>query len=41
MELDDWNRVQVYNYMKATKMKVGLLYNFGHSEGLEYERKVM
>jgi GxxExxY protein len=41
MELDDWNRVQVYNYLKATKMKVGLLYNFGHSEGLEYERKVM
>ena len=41
MELDDWNRVQVYNYLKATKMKVELLYNFGHPEGLEYERKVM
>lgn len=41
MELDDWNRVQVYNYLKATKMKVGLLFNFGHPGGLEYERKVM
>ena len=41
MELDDWNRVQVYNYLKATKMKVGLLFNFVHPGGLEYERKVM
>ena len=41
MELDDWNRVQVYNYLKATNMKIGLLFNFGHPGGLEYERKVM
>ena len=41
MELDDWNRVQVYNYLNSTNMKIGLLFNFGHPEGLEYERKVM
>ncbi len=41
MELDDLNRVQVYNYLKATKMKLGLLMNFGHPDGLEWERKIM
>ncbi len=41
MELDDQNRVQVYNYLKATNMKLGLLLNFGHSDELEYERKVI
>lgn len=40
-ELDDSNRSQVYNYLKATGYKLGLLYNFGHSDGLQYERKVM
>ena len=41
MELDDMNRVQVYNYLKATGMKLGLLINFGHPDILEYERKVL
>ena len=41
MELDDMNRVQVYNYLKATGMKLGLLINFGHSDVLEYERKIL
>ncbi|MCR5778933.1 MAG: GxxExxY protein [Bacteroidaceae bacterium] len=41
MELDDMNRVQVYNYLKATGMELGLLINFGHPNGLEYERKVL
>ena len=39
-ELDDSHRSQVYNYLKATGFKLGLLYNFGHADGLEYERKV-
>ena len=39
-ELDDSHRSQVYNYLKATGYKLGLLYNFGHANGLQYERKV-
>ncbi len=39
-ELNDSHRSQVYNYLKATGFKLGLLYNFGHADGLEYERKV-
>ncbi len=38
--LDDSHRSQVYNYLKATGFKLGLLYNFGHADGLQYERKV-
>lgn len=40
-ELDDAHRSQVYNYLKATGNKLGILYNFGHSNGLEWERKVL
>ena len=39
-ELDGSHRSQVYNYLKATGFKLGLLYNFGHADGLQYERKV-
>ena len=39
-ELDDAHRSQVYNYLHATGYKLGLLYNFGHYDGLEFERKV-
>ena len=39
-ELDDAHRSQVFNYLKATVYKVGLIFNFGHYDGLEYERKV-
>ena len=28
--LDDAHRCQVFNYLKATKYKLGLLFNFGH-----------
>ena len=38
--LDDSHRSQVYNYLKATGFKLGLLFNFGYYDGLEYERKV-
>ena len=38
--LDDAHRSQVYNYLKATGYKLGLLFNFGNADGLEYERKV-
>lgn len=38
--LEDSHRSQVYNYLKATGYKLGILYNFGHSDGLEYERIV-
>ena len=40
-DLDDSHRSQVYNYLKATGYKLGLLINFGHYNGLEYERKVL
>lgn len=30
----------IYNYLCATGYKVGLLFNFGHYDGLEIERKV-
>ena len=39
-ELDNVHRSQIYNYLCATGYKVGLLFNFGHYDGLEIERKV-
>lgn len=39
-QLENSHRSQVYNYLKATDGKLGILYNFGHSDGLEYERIV-
>lgn len=38
--LDDTHRSQVFNYLKATGYKLGLLLNFGNVDGLEFERKV-
>ena len=40
-EVDDMNRVQVLNYLKATQFNLGLLINFGHEGTLEWERKVL
>ena len=39
--LDDAHRSQVYNYLRATNYKLGLLLNFGNSEELEKERIVL
>lgn len=39
--LDDSHRSQVYNYLRATELSLGILINFGNSEELEWERKVL
>ena len=39
--LTDSHRSQVYNYLKATGYKLGVIYNFGHANGLEIERKIL
>jgi GxxExxY protein len=39
-KLTDIHRAQVHNYLKATGYKLGLLVNFGHSPGLEWQRLV-
>ena len=38
--LDNVDDAQFINYLKATKFKLGLLFNFG-SASLEYKRKVL
>jgi GxxExxY protein len=40
-ELADEHRAQLLNYLKATRQKVGLLVNFGHYPGLQWERMVL
>ena len=39
--LDDAHRAQVYNYLHATGLKMGLLLNFGNAEELEKQRIVV
>jgi GxxExxY protein len=39
--LNDEHRAQVQNQLRATGHKLGLLVNFGHYPGLEYERIVL
>lgn len=36
--LADEHRVQLLNYLHATGFKLGMLINFGHHPGLQYER---
>jgi GxxExxY protein len=40
-ELADEHRAQVFNYLKATGNRLGLLVNFGHYPQVEYERIVL
>lgn len=39
-KLENVHRSQVYNYLKATGKRLGLLINFGDSDGLDWERIV-
>lgn len=39
--LADEHRAQVLNYLSATGKRLGLLINFGHYPGLEWERIVL
>jgi GxxExxY protein len=40
-KLTDEHRAQIQNYLHATKLRVGLLVNFGHFPKVEYERFVL
>jgi len=40
-KLADEHRAQVQNYLHATKLRVGLLVNFGHFPKLEHERFIL
>ena len=40
-KLTDEHRAQIQNYLHATKLRVGLLVNFGHFPMVEYERFVL
>lgn len=38
--IEDSHRSQVFNYLKATGFRLGVIINFGHSGGIEIERKI-
>jgi GxxExxY protein len=40
-QLADEHRAQVFNYLKATRMKLGILLNFGSYPKLEHHRIVL
>jgi GxxExxY protein len=40
-QLVDEHRAQMVNFLNATRMRLGLLVNFGHHPNLEYERLVL
>ena len=40
-EISNAHRAQIYNYLRATEYKLGLLMNFGSHPKLEYERIVL
>lgn len=39
--IEDAHRAQIINYLRATRMKVGLLVNFGHHPKAQHERFVL
>lgn len=39
--IDNSHRAQIMNYLRATRMKVGLLVNFGHFPKVQHERFVV
>jgi len=40
-DLTKEHQAQLFNYLRATKLRLGLLVNFGHYPKLEYERIVI
>lgn len=40
-ELTDIHKAQVYNYLHATGYRLGILYNFGATEGVDVKRIVL
>jgi len=36
--LTNGDKAQIFNYLKISKFRLGILSNFGHYPGLEYER---
>jgi GxxExxY protein len=40
-QLTDEHRAQVFNYLKATGFRLGVLINFGHYPKLEWERIIL
>jgi GxxExxY protein len=40
-QISNEHKAQVFNYLKATKNKLGLLVNFGNHEDLKFERIVV
>ena len=40
-ELGNEHRAQVHNYLKATRLELGMLVNFGHYPNVEIERIVL
>jgi GxxExxY protein len=40
-EITDEHRAQLFNYLKATQMRLGLLVNFGHSPNVQIERIIL